>query len=325
MTDMIKLSIIVPVFNAEQFLKRCLDSIVRQNLTDFEIICINDNSTDNSLTILEEYDKRYSNVRIINLKENGGVSKARNEGIKIANGEYLGFVDADDYVDDTFFEKLYNNKENNDIVKGNIKVVDLKGRENILTELNNKIRQDKYNFYSMFWSAIYRTDFIKRNNLFFDEDLISGQVGVFLANTLTKTDSIKIIDGVFYHYIRTQDSLVAPYLNLNKIKSRLKAIDIMIAIGKKNNSRTIVNNAIYSIKRYYYKNTSQKSKDLVLNKMLGYGVIKNKCKTIKELDKFIEPDFKEQIFSFLKIPILKIKNDKIYLFNTFPIFNIEFS
>ncbi len=107
-----KVSIIVPVYNVEKYLKRCLDSLISQTLKDIEIICVNDGSKDNSDKILEEYARKDSRIIIIN-QENQGISVARNNGMDIAKGKYVGFVDSDDWVDSDFFEKLYNAAEKN--------------------------------------------------------------------------------------------------------------------------------------------------------------------------------------------------------------------
>lgn len=104
-----KLSIIVPCYKVEQYLPRCLDSLVNQTLEDIEIICINDGSPDNCINILKDYQKKYKDKIVIIDKENEGVWKGRKDGVKKATGEYIGFVDSDDYVDLTFAEKLYNN------------------------------------------------------------------------------------------------------------------------------------------------------------------------------------------------------------------------
>ncbi|WP_294594847.1 glycosyltransferase family 2 protein, partial [uncultured Rikenella sp.] len=93
-----KVSVIVPCYNAEQFLTRCLDSLVNQTLEGIEIICVNDASPDNGIAILRDYETRYPNVVVIDLKENVRQGGARNRGIEIARGEYIGFVDADDWV-----------------------------------------------------------------------------------------------------------------------------------------------------------------------------------------------------------------------------------
>ncbi len=104
--NLAKISVIVPVYNVEEYLRECLDSVVNQTLSDLEIICINDGSTDNSLKILKEYAKKDSRIKVID-KKNEGLSATRNLGIDIATGEYIGFLDSDDWIDLDFYEKLY--------------------------------------------------------------------------------------------------------------------------------------------------------------------------------------------------------------------------
>ena len=104
---MIKVSIIVPVYNAEKYLHKCFDSLVNQTLEEIEILAVNDGSTDGSLAILEEYRDKYPDKIKVFTKENGGQASARNLALRYAVGEYIGYVDADDYADITMFEKLY--------------------------------------------------------------------------------------------------------------------------------------------------------------------------------------------------------------------------
>ena len=104
---MIKVSIIVPVYGVEEWLSRCLDSLVNQTLNDIEIIVVNDGSPDNSQAIIDEYERKYPDMVKGYQKENGGLSDARNYGMKYATGEYIAFVDSDDYVDLAMYEKLY--------------------------------------------------------------------------------------------------------------------------------------------------------------------------------------------------------------------------
>ena len=101
-----KVSVIVPVYNVEQYLSDCLESICRQTLKGIEIIVVNDGSTDNSLSIIKSFQQKYSNIKLIN-KKNGGLSSARNAGIDMAVGEYLFFVDSDDFIDLDTLEKMY--------------------------------------------------------------------------------------------------------------------------------------------------------------------------------------------------------------------------
>src|SRR5699024_6031528 len=104
-----KLSIIVPCYKVEKYLPRCLDSLVNQTLKDIEIICINDGSPDNCLNILKDYKKKFPDKIVIIDKKNEGVWKGRMDGVKKANGEFIGFVDSDDYVALDYAEKLYKN------------------------------------------------------------------------------------------------------------------------------------------------------------------------------------------------------------------------
>ena len=103
-----KVSVIVPVYNVENYVEKCLKSLVKQTLQDIEIIIVNDGSTDNSENIIKEFIKLYGEKIKYVTKENGGLSDARNYGMKFASGEYIAFLDSDDYVDITLYEKMYN-------------------------------------------------------------------------------------------------------------------------------------------------------------------------------------------------------------------------
>ena len=123
------ISIIVPIYNAERWLVRCLESIVNQSFSDFEAICVNDASTDSSLSILKEYASQDPRIKIVDLPINRGEGGARNAGMETARGKYMGFVDSDDTVDTDFFEALYSVAENCsvDMVSAQIKQVDQRG------------------------------------------------------------------------------------------------------------------------------------------------------------------------------------------------------
>ena len=105
---MAEISVIVPIYNVEKYLEKCLDTIINQTFKDIEIICVNDGSVDCSRNILEEYKNKDSRIKIVD-KENGGLSSARNAGLKIATGKFISFIDSDDWVSSTFLEKLYKN------------------------------------------------------------------------------------------------------------------------------------------------------------------------------------------------------------------------
>ena len=107
-----KVSIVIPTYNVEQYLKECLDSVINQTLKDIEIICVDDGSTDNSGKILDEYAAKDSRIKVIH-KENGGYGKAMNVGIDNATGEYIGIVEPDDYIEFDMYETLYINAKKN--------------------------------------------------------------------------------------------------------------------------------------------------------------------------------------------------------------------
>ena len=98
-------SILIPVYNVENYLDKCLDSVISQTMNNIEIICVNDGSTDHSGEILEKYQKKDKRIIVVN-KENGGLPSARNAGLEIARGKYIGFVDADDYINSDMYEKM---------------------------------------------------------------------------------------------------------------------------------------------------------------------------------------------------------------------------
>lgn len=114
MKNTIKISVIVPIYNMEKYLEKCLDSLVNQTLKNIEIIAINDGSKDNSINILKKYEKQYKNIKVYD-NENQGISKTRNFGIEKATGKYISFIDSDDYVDEKMFEIMYQKAEKDDL------------------------------------------------------------------------------------------------------------------------------------------------------------------------------------------------------------------
>ncbi len=214
---MTKVSIIIPVYNTALYLKRCLESVCNQTLSDIEVICINDCSTDNSLEILKEY-----NVKIIDLKENHGAAFARNIGIENACGEYIGFVDSDDYIAPDFYEKLYKNSERADIVKGNI----LDAETQSITpfyDMNEKIQTNKSYFYYGFTSAIYKTSFLWDNEIKFPEGINYFEDPYFSIKALIYAHRIKIENNANYYYVQTSDSL-SKKTDINALSKSAKLI-----------------------------------------------------------------------------------------------------
>ena len=180
-----KCSIIIPVYNVEKYLPKCLDSIVNQTYKNIEIICINDGSTDNSLKILEEYAQKDERIKIIN-QENQGVSVARNVGIDNATGDYILFVDSDDWIDRDTCKILKIELENEyyDLIIFNHSVVTKKS-----TRPTKYIGGNKF----AFWAACYKTSIIKNNNIKFPKNIKISEDHFFKYNFLYYAKNIKHI------------------------------------------------------------------------------------------------------------------------------------
>ena len=223
------LSIIVPIYNKEPWLDRCIDSLLGQTIKNIEIICIDDKSTDGSLKILREYEKKDSRIKVIVHEKNSGASAARNTGLAIATGEYAGFVDADDFVDSDFYEKLYNRARSTDadIAKGKACVVSFGGKKERHGPSFADIRKNRVNFNTAFGSAIYKLDFITKNKLDFPAGIIIGEDGVFLTKAVVLANKIEFVEDIYYHYIRQKGSLDSDFFSIEKLKSGIKSTHML--------------------------------------------------------------------------------------------------
>ena len=158
---MVKVSVIVPVYNVEPYLDKCLNGLVNQTLKDIEIIVVNDGATDNSQQIIDRYAKQYDNV-ISLVKQNGGLSDARNYGIPYATGEYIGFIDSDDFMEYDMFEVLYKKakEDDSDIVECNLRHT-YSDSEDI--EIGKEIYDKKEMIMfgrSVVWNKIYKREWL---------------------------------------------------------------------------------------------------------------------------------------------------------------------
>ena len=211
-----KVSVIIPVYNVEAYIEKCLDSLLSQTLDDIEIICVNDGSTDKSCSIILDYVKKDSRI-ILMSQENKGPGCARNAGLRVAKGEYVGFVDPDDFLDFDFFEKLYNCaiKNDIDIVKGNVKI--LQDEVQLYSEENFAIKKEKRsiplkNFRACWWAAIYKNDNIDKYEIRFSDTFYLEDVA-FLDKNLLVARSFKFIDDVYYYHCIRKNSLTTKKTN----------------------------------------------------------------------------------------------------------------
>ncbi len=221
---MIKISVIIPVFNVEPYLKRCLESVCNQTLGNIEIICVDDCSTDNSAKILQEYVTKYQNLKAVYFQQNQGVSSARNVGLNLAQGEYVAFVDSDDEIDLNFYEKLYAKAKqtNADVVKGQAIEIGYDGKKNVIKQIP---QGSKWNFLSYWVLAIYKREIITKNNLSFSSDHLIGEDLLFLNKFLIVAQNLYLVSDVYYHYYRRENSSNSKILCEEKIKSALNVFE----------------------------------------------------------------------------------------------------
>lgn len=206
-------SVLIPVYNVEEYLERCLDSVLNQSLTRIEVICVNDGSTDKSLEILKKYQENDSRVIIVN-KENGGLPSARNAGIERARGEYVGFVDSDDYVQPDMFEKLYNTakREKSEVVVcgANILPETPRASDWLYACLSPAYRKyDKFDANMLFhdmtvtpflWRTLIKKSLIDKYNLRLNETIMIGEDKAFQCKVYPLAESITVIPDKLYNY-----------------------------------------------------------------------------------------------------------------------------
>lgn len=212
-----KLSVVVLVYNTQYYLEDCLDSLVNQTLDNIEIICVNDESTDNSLNILKQYARKYDNITIIDQKNQGG-AVAGNNGLKIAKGEYVAIIDSDDIVVEDAYEKLYNKAKqtDSDIVAGKpVKYVSRYQREitykNNIWDVERTFTVDEFKdiYYDVFyWNKIYRRELVENHDIYMIPGKIYADVPL-VYRAYSFADKISIIpDVVYYWRRRAQEDII---------------------------------------------------------------------------------------------------------------------
>lgn len=226
------ISVIVPIFNAEKYLSRCVQSILDQTYKNIEIILVDDGSIDSSGKICDEFANVDNRIEVIH-KCNGGVASARNYGIKIAKGEYITFVDADDFLDSDTYEKVneviqsdkpdcidfgWKYINNDDEVTYNLHLLPKNQimdetviKENILPPLLNLKKDEKQFIFDFSVNKIYRRSIIDNNNICFDENRKTWEDRVFLIKYIKYCKSFYSMDKCFYNYVSVPNSLSRRY------------------------------------------------------------------------------------------------------------------
>lgn len=295
---MIKLSIIVPVYNVENYLCKCIDSILNQNFKDFEVILVDDGSIDRSGKICDIYANKDNRVKVIH-KNNGGLSSARNMGLDVAKGEYIGFVDSDDWIEPDMYERMYNEiiKTNSDIIVCNFKKVFKNVEESYIyrnksLDLNNiEALNELYNIkyiYNLAWNKIYKKSLF--DNLRYKEGFIYEDEFI-IHHLLYKSNKTRYIPENFYNYYQREGSIINSKFNIRKY-DRVLALGERIEFFKKIKLNDLVKKA---------------EKEYVDLFIWNYFLVKRNIKNCNEdLLKFKE-DFKKKVNSILKNDLISLK------------------
>lgn len=281
-----KVSIIVPVYNTEKYLFKCLISLIQQTLKEIEIIVVNDGSTDGSDFIISKFKDADARIKVIT-QSNQKQGAARNNGTQIASGEYVGFVDSDDWIDPDYFEKLYNaaKKYDSDIALAtNVRIGHGKTKKRLDITISKFVTslQEKFDICNLCKDAcptnkIYRLSMLKNNNITWPENIYCEDK-LFSAKAVYYANGIVSVPDIYYYYFRRPDSTV--------------------------------NN----------KSSSKKTSDRELARKQVLEFLKEKDVKIRDMDFWaIKKDFK-----FLGIPIYRIKeslrSEKHLLFSIIPVF-----
>lgn len=225
-----KVSVIVPVYNVEAYLPKCLDSLLHQTLKEIDIIVVNDGATDGSLAIAEEYHQKYENISVYT-KENGGLASARNYGLKYASGEYIAFIDSDDWVSAEMLQTLYNTgiEENADIVVCDIEQVDEEGNGFVIPQLDESIGNIKKAHMIAspgFCNRIFKKAFLERVGFRFFEGIFFEDLAVH-APLVAQAEKISYVKQGFYKYYVRQGSITRQTQKNDKLLDAFKSIDYL--------------------------------------------------------------------------------------------------
>lgn len=243
-------SIIIPVYNNETYLKKCIDSILKQSYLNLEILLLDDGSKDNSYSVMKSYEKKYPKIiKSFKNETNMGVSKTRNKALDIASGDYVIFVDSDDYIDEDYIETLVNNIGNNDIIISGYKRVNEEGKV-LFEQLPKETEWDKYK-YVFVAGKMYKNSFLKKYNRKFIGLKIAEDVNFYMQSA-SLTNKITVISYAGYNYVTSNNS-------------------VMLKANKKDN---IVLNIVKPINQFIIDNKVNKYKNKEEKKRLMFFYLK---------------------------------------------------
>ena len=264
-----KISVIVPIYNADRYLERCLSSIIGQTYKNLEIICVDDGSTDNSLAICNKYSLLDNRIKVIH-KNNGGVTSARKAGMKIASGEWVGFVDSDDWLELYAYERMIKKGEKKDVtlICGNFR----RNYENHSIDYISKFNEGKYelsednsyfisNFifnkeifefgiYPSLWNKLFRKRNVEIILNELDEDIIFQEDAAIVYSYILKYKKIYMINDIIYNYNRYNSNSCMHCFNNEKYNSIIKAYSFIMQ-HETNENKEYIDKQLQWLKLYY--------------------------------------------------------------------------
>lgn len=304
-----KVSVVIPIYNVERYLRQCLDSVVNQTLKDIEIICVDDGSPDNCGAIIDEYAQKDNRIVAIH-KENGGYGSAINYGFAIAKGEYIGIVESDDWIAPNMYELLYNKaiQTGSEIVKGafwNVEdsINDKKKISKFVIKLYNRhetftLEEDPeiISYFASIWSAIYKRDWLQQHNIKMVEDIRPYEDLPFLAEAYSNADKITLIPDPVYFYRKdaaNSSNNTVKRTILNYITQRSRSRDIYIKNHKFNNEvvECYWGLAYFGSRSFYLKPNNKFRKEFFYSMKNLFKHYKEDNCTLKYLNKHYQKDF----------------------------------
>ena len=290
-----KFSIIIPVYNVEKYIEDCLESVTNQTYKNYEVLIINDGSTDNSRKIIEKY-KKNKNIKIIDQK-NQGLSSARNNGVTHAKGDYILFLDSDDYLEKKALEILEKNIKDEDVIRFQTKEID--ESKNIIKELKEQTFNNlkgtlafetivKFHYVENAWLYCYKTSFYKDNEFTFKENYYHEDFGL-TPIILMKANKVSSINDCLYNYRQRKNSI----MNSKYIKKSQKKCNDFYKLG------------IYNIELIL--NSKVKNKEIFLSYIANSMIIKGKELPKDYRDAYYQKLRKNNIFNFMQKNTLKRK------------------
>ena len=304
---MVKVSIIVPVYNVERYIERCINSILHQSLQRIEVILVDDGSTDHCPEICDRYASLDARVRVVH-QQNAGVSNARNKGLSLACGEYIGFVDADDYVDRNMFLKLYNTaKEKNvPVACCNLNFIDEKNNviysksESVVTITGEDLFRRMFDTSAFLrmgvWNKIYRSDTIA--NCSFENDKHMAEDMLFLLKVIPQLKEVVYIREGLYYYFRQREGAATSRAYSSFERERVENTHFMAEYIRKNYFQIYPQAAAYKCI----------NGDLTaINKMIDVGIRDT------QMIKLVKKDLSSELATLRISGISKLKMLQIYI------------